>query len=468
MYKYCGPYWSDGKFQQSVRGKSKPENELDECCMYHDADYYDARMGQDTSLYEADGRFIECAMQQGVTGNLMAGAVAISRKLRGKPSSPADDYNMKKNLRTAKAVKATNQPKPKGTNIGAIQLSAPAAISSVFTSTPTKTRNIANGIVASGKEFIGQLEGNGVATFGLGKAAMISPAYFYGGVLGQLARSFSKYRFTKLIVHYIPKVSTSTGGQIVLCSQENITMPALRGETTSFLQRALVSGNGVMCPIWTPCKMKIQTDGKYRNIDAFTATDINENIFCDVQCYVQTSVSGSPGHLWLEYECELKENRLEPHSTILPVATGPGLRTTLQDKTASPTGSEPVVLSETTGLASDYANGTVFKAVFDIQGSTPATGTTTSNAWKVATKAVSASAGTITNSFTGDVIVGGMTVYLVVNGATDLYAYTSLEAAIAGSASGQMFYNQTGTSKASWLVDVAVVRFGNELLNNVQ
>lgn len=468
MYKYCGPYWSDGRIQQSVRGKQAPENELDECCMRHDAEYFDARMGQDIDLFEADGRFIECALQQGVTGNLMAGAVAISRKLRGQSSSPADDLTMKKNLRGANKMAKAAKPQQKSTSLGAIQLSAPAAISSVFTSTPTRTRNIPNGIVASGKEYLGAVEGNGVATFGLGKSVMISPAYFYGGVLGQLAKSFTKYRFTKLMVHYIPKVSTSTSGQIVLCSQENITMPALRGESTLFLQRALVSGNGVMCPVWTPCKMKIQTDNKYRNVDAFTAADINENIFCDVQCYSQVGVSGSTGHLWLEYECELKENRLEPHQNAVPVSTGPGARAVLSDKSASPTAGDPVVVTDNIGLATDWGNGSVLKAVIDIQGSTPATGTTTANAWKVATKAATTGAGVVTPVYTTDVVVGGMTVYLVVSGATDLYVYTSLEAAIAGSASGQMYYATTGTTKATWTADVAMVRLGNESINNVQ
>jgi len=433
--------------------------------MWHDAAYFDARTGKDVELHQADSEFIDCAWKHGLVGKLMAAAVGASRGLQMGLSSPADDSIMKKNLRVVKATRAAKTPQ-REQMVGAVQLSAPAAISTVFTSTPTRTKNTKNGISVVGKEYIGTVEGNGVNSFGIGKVALLSPAYFYGGVLGQLARSYTKYKFTKLVVHYIPKVATNLAGQVVLCSQENITMPALRPESATFLQRALVSGNGVMCPVWTPCKMNIKTDNRRRYIDAFTNSDINENIYCDVQCYTQVGVSGEVGNLWLEYECELTENRLEPHANTVPIQEGPGDRVVIQDSAAATTAGEPATFTDLSGLATGNSNGAVIRFVMDIQGSTAATGTTLSNAWKVATTARTTGGGNV-NSFTVDTIVGGMTIYFAVMGA-NLYAYVSLEAAIAGNGSGQIFYNTSGSTKATWVGDATLVRHGNEIMDNVQ
>lgn len=477
MFKYCGPYWSAGKIQKSVRSEVPPDNALDECCMFHDAGFADYSSGEVVDLNAVDTEFIRCASQQGLLGGMMAIAVAGSRALRIMSSSPADDFSM-----TKAKMKASGKPSLRGavkapkklqraesaTSIGALQLSAPAAISSVFTSTPTKTKNIKNGIAVAGKEFIGTVEGKGVSTFGLGKSALISPSYFYGGVLGQLARSFTRYRFTKLVVHYIPKVSTSSTGQVVLCSQENVTMPCLSGESSSFLQRALVSGNGVMCPVWSPCRMQIKTDGKYRFIDAFTNADINENIFCEVQCYSQIGVTAQVGYLWLEYECDLIENMLEPHASLMPVSTGPGSRASFADKSTTPTAGDPAVFNETSSLSlSSFANGTIFRFVVDLQATGFGAGQDASNAYKVSMKAVTAAAGTVGVGFTPNVLVGGTTWYLVVTG-SDFYVYTSLEAAIAGVGSGQLYYSTSATTKSTPTGDLTLVRYGAEPLDNVQ
>ncbi len=435
--------------------------------MLHDAMYYDYSTGEDVNLNNVDTEFEECARKQGLVGNIMASAVSVSRMVREWSSSPADDSNMKQTKTpTLRGSKPTSQKKAVKAKAIGMQLSAPAAISSVFTTTPTRTKNIKNGISASGKEFLGNVECLGVSTFGLGKSALINPSYFYGGVLGQLARSYSRYRFTKLLVHYIPKVPTSLAGQIVLCSQENVTMPALAGESTTFIQRALVSGDGVMAPVWTPCKMQVRTDNKYRTIDAFTNSDIDSNILCEVQCYTQAATSGQVGFLWVEYECELIDNRLEPHLTNIPVFTGPGFRVALQDTSATPTINTAVSLADTAGSLTTWPNGTIYRMVIDLQGFVPATGTTAANAWQVITRAFSAAA-SVNSAVSTNVIVGGMTIYLMVLG-SELYAYSSIEAAIAGSSAGQLQYKTTGSSKATVVGDVTVVRFGPAVLDDVQ
>ena len=59
---YCGPGWSDGKYQPSVRdGSSKPIDELDDACREHDSSY----ATPDSDLANADDRLASRAWHSG-------------------------------------------------------------------------------------------------------------------------------------------------------------------------------------------------------------------------------------------------------------------------------------------------------------------------------------------------------------------------------------------------------------------
>jgi len=372
------------------------------------------------------------------------------------------------NLRgAAKKVAKTKQVSTdKFVSYGTTQLSAPAAISSVLTSQPTRTKTTPRGIMVTGKEFVGSIEGQGVSTFGLGKSALISPAYFYGGILGNLARCYSKYVFRRIMIHYIPKVSTNLSGQVVICSSSNVTMPCLRPESTTFIQRALVSGNGVMGPIWAPLRMQIKTDSKPRYVNAFTNSDIDENVFCEVQVFTQVGTSQQAGFLWMEYECELIDNVLEPHSIELPIAQGPGSRVSLVANTSTPASGSPVALIDAAGTLSSAPIGTVYRFVLDLQGSVAPTGSTFANTWNITSmrqSSTTAAAGTSSP----DTLVGGMTVYVVSYNGT-LVVYTSLENAVTGVGSGQFLWGTSGTSTGAFVGDATLVRVSLATINDVQ
>lgn len=437
-------------------------DDFDFTCLQHDVALANAVTQQD--VLAADSQFYNENYKHGGLRQFSAIMVRninpiLSNKqprLRGS-ATPA-----KPNTRRMVPVATAAMPRPTEQTYGGTQLSAPSSISSVFTSTPTRTRSMRDGIVVSGKEFISTVEGNGTSTFGLGKSALLSPAYFYGGVLGQLARSYTKYKWTKLIIHYIPKVSTATIGQIVLCSNENITFPGPVPESAAFLSKALVSGNGVMAPLWAPCRMQIPADGKARYIDAFTNVDINENIAVELLVYTQISVAAQVGYLWLEYECELLHNMLEPHSTSLPVSLGTGTRATLTTTSSTPTAAGIAAFTDGSSIASALPAGSVFRFVVDLQGSTMPTGTTAAN-WLSINVLTSGSSTTVTNA-----LVGGSVYYLMLFSTTNLALYTSLEAAVAGTAQGQVVYRTTGSTSGVVLGDVTLVRLGVGILEDSQ
>lgn len=70
---YCGPYWSDGRFQPSVASGKAAVSELDRACQMHDRDYALARNQED--LVVADDKFYHRTKHLGIRGPLYGSLV---------------------------------------------------------------------------------------------------------------------------------------------------------------------------------------------------------------------------------------------------------------------------------------------------------------------------------------------------------------------------------------------------------
>lgn len=75
---YCGPGWSDGRFQPSVRGYSPAIDDFDQTCKEHDAVYSDPRADRK----EADYEFFRKNVGRGVKRTVAAIAVGAQGLLR--------------------------------------------------------------------------------------------------------------------------------------------------------------------------------------------------------------------------------------------------------------------------------------------------------------------------------------------------------------------------------------------------
>jgi len=332
----------------------------------------------------------------------------------------------------------------------------------------SKVQRNAESARLSGKDFIGSVEGNGVSTFGIGKSALLSPAYFSSTVLGNLARSFERYRWNRLRIHYVPKVATTATGQVIMCSSRSVSEPNLAGEAGNFLQRAMSQGNAAFSPLWTPSYIDIDCDSAWRLVDPTTTNDLDDNILEELQVYTQVSVSGQVGYLFAEYDIEFCEPIYQPHSTAIPLASGPGQRVTLVDFAAVNAVNDALVMnSPLNNFISVAVSGTIWRAVFDIAASSPPTGATFANGY-LSNVTYRTNTTTSTGVSTSQPLIGGTTLYLVKTGTNTVDAYTSLESAIVGNSSGQIFYNSATTAFGSYVYDVATVRIGVSSLPSVQ
>lgn len=480
---YCGPNWSNGRHQPSVVGNMPSTDEFDETCKLHDAQY-----ALNGDLADADFDFAWSNFGKGFLPTIAAMAVGaqgtiraidkyrpkfikekeeeMTSRLRGTPRKPNGVQNKNNKIQKNQKVGVSTGTPQLGLEVR--RTFAPTSIGSSLRAVPSRVTRSLDSARIVGRDFIGTVEGQGVSTFGLGKSALLSPAYFYSTQLGSLCRSFERYRWNRLRIHYVPKVATSAVGQIVLCSSRSVSEPCLKPEAGTFLPRAMSQGNAVFSALWTPAYIDIDTSPEFKLVDPTTTVDLDDTIHEELQVYTQISSAAQVGYLFAEYDCSFEEPIYTPHSNALPIYTGPGQRVVLTHAAAVNAPSAMVqFIDPTTTVFSGAVDGTVYRAVLDLQGSLVATGTTFANAWK-STRIVRATTTTFGTDDTNLPIVGGMTIYLAVNQGDGVTAYVSMEDAIAGSASGQIFIRTATTAVGAFAFDLAMVRIGEASLTTVQ
>lgn len=480
---YCGPNWSAGEYQQSVESDVGAIDQLDQLCKLHDAAYY-----RGTQLAHADYAFATGAFANFTPKSLLAGAlVGTQGTLRFLGVLAADSSqststelstitNMAKQSQSKKSLRGSMPPasalggksaRKAVSEPNLVMSRAPTAIGSTIRSSTPKIVRSTDSARVSGHDFLGTVEGNGLTTFGVGKVAALSPAYFPNSMIGSLASTFDQYKWNRLRIHYIPKVPTTLGGQVVLTSSSSVSEPTLQPESGTFLQRAMTQGNAVFSPLWMATFIDIPPSD-WKLLDPATTADPDDTIAEELQVFTQVSgVAQQVGYLWAEYDVSFKGATFSPHSTMFPIPTGPGVRCALTDSAAVNAVGNAVTWTEVSSLGTaTVGDGTIYKFVMDIQGSTPAAPTTFGNTWN-AMSAARSNATTLATTTKSIPIVGGMTLYIVAIG-TSVYPYLTLDAAINGVGSGALLYRTLTAAAGSYSGDAYLIKYAPILAVTVQ
>jgi len=203
-------------------------------------------------------------------------------------------------------------------------------------------------------------------------------------------------------------------------------------------------------------------------VDPTTTSDIDDCIHEELQVYTQVNTAQQVGYIFAEYDVSFKEPIYQPHATTIPISTGPGVRVALTDNAAVNAVSDDWQLSDVAGTLSlsATANGTIYRGVFDLQGSTSAVGANFSTLLTTQVMYHSTTTAFSLNS-SNFVLNGGDTLYFVVAGST-LEVYTNLDSAIKGNGSGQLFYRNITSVVGTYLFDIAVVRQGVAEIASIQ
>ncbi len=510
---YCGPGWSAGAFQQSVKSSVKAIDPFDTSCQKHDAAYATAGEDLATADLQFAGENIGLNPKRLVAG-LAVGMQGLARKagflgrdnhyqdysafrvenpiILGGPETTKDKENMAKKRNIDKAIKraallySLQHPSPREDQreraildremavrtkrvkskaksalsalrrgFGKVAVSAaPVSIGTTVTASKPVTKAVAGGVIVTGREFFGSVDQSTDPNWQLASMNPVHPAFYPASVLGNTARMYQYYRFRRLVIHYVTKEPTSNGAEIVLVYCPNILEPAEDGSNAQFLPRVMTRGHAVMGPLWQNHSMEVPVDGIFRKVDAFNAgVNFNDNVNGEVQTYVLGTANRVAGYLLVDYDIEFKETMITPHTSQIPIPSGSGSE--LELVVPASTANFAVLANTNTILGTNL--GQVFRFVVSIDQSTFGAGTTASNAWSTRTFYHSDS----TTFGAGNQVlnlVDGMQFFLVTLSGGVL-VYLSLEGAIAGNASQQVFVNTTSTTATTIVGRAYKIRF---------
>lgn len=478
--QYCGPGWSGGKYQSSVDSSVPADDPFDQTCKEHDAAYANG-LNNYTSDFKFAVQNLGFDLKRSVAGGLV-GIQGVARyvgilengsgrdKLELQTPKPTQLSNtnyiseMAKN-KSRRGNKILEGIKQRGSALHAAPMKespiavanrqrsrlarafpdvrvspAPVSIGNTITASTPVMRMTGDGLVVAGREFMTSVSCYNSSNFQVGALAPLHPMYYPGSVMSSTARAWSQYRFNRVAIHYVTRQSTAQAGEVVLAYSENLLEPAEQGNANSFLPRVMTRGQAIIGPVWQNHTMLVNTDNKFRKVDAFNSATFNDNVTGEIQAYTQSLVTDTLGFLLIDYELEFKTPMFTPHSSALPWADGPGSLASASGTLATTSGGG--VILPPFGV-NPITNGTIFRCIIDADRSvvTPynlntvfSTGLEYPNA-----------AGVETTVLTVCPVKDGSVLFAVVVN-SQLVFYTSVEAAIGGSGSGCLLWSATNVS----------------------
>lgn len=462
---YCGSNWSDGITQQSVVGTTMPIDDFDNTCMLHDATY--ATQG---NLKQADYQF--AAANLGFNSKRTAAGLLVGLQglLRTPDKSITNNNNFStsltspmmkkqsKNLRGSATRPNININKKKITTLSTV----PAAYGfSLKMGAPNVTRN-GNTAVITGSDFAGSVYATNTALYEPACSVLLNPIYFNNSMLGNLSRTYEKFRFKRATIQYVPSVPTSTQGQIIMTSTSTVKEPFIAANSSTFLSRALSQGNAVACPVWKEETIDLPGSSEWFVVDALIDGDLDDCIQEEVQVYATCESTLTVGILIMHYEIEFKDPLFTYHPTVIPSPVANGTIITLQDDSAINAITDVAILTSPSVTLTGLGQGGIFRLVFQQGRSTLPGGVTWANIFRVGTASANSNTNT-TLAYTNLSMTSGMVFYAVLNN-NFVFLYTSYEGASAGFQNDAVFY-QTATSASvgTYSFLISAVKLGPSL-----
>jgi hypothetical protein len=246
MYgNYCGPYWSDGRVQQSQQSPGRePVDDLDSCCFDHDLSYSQSNYRY-IDLNRADQNLINCVRKISADYNQPYKALykyAIEklmpyqqryrrgyRRFQGyrrfrnaRPRNPRRQQGQAQNalrnevrrLERVSRVDAPVSQAVRGARTGVLRASNPK---------PKKTGSKGSGTNLSssnlrlkGTDFLATIATDASPTIGeILYQFALTPVSFQNSRVAFFSQMYDQYRLHSMTVEFTTQVSTTTNGQII-------------------------------------------------------------------------------------------------------------------------------------------------------------------------------------------------------------------------------------------------------------
>lgn len=366
--KYCGPGWSENKYQDSVCGSEQAIDQLDELCKEHDCDYNKAQ-GEDFLQQEADRKFVERVQQLGgIKAYLTKLAILSQMVLRGKPKQKA---KAKKEIKVVeKRVNRVRKILKRGAKAGARNTRGrgeiPAAHRQKRANNEFRIKKFdSNSVVLEGKEFYSNVTTGGSAPVQgtLLYSNSIAPQALNTTRMKQFSALFDRYEFLNFQMHYTPSVGTATTGSLVHYFDPDPT-DIIGPPTVDLIRDALSTKGAAVFPVYQESRTTLVNKSRP---ELFTSSGVEARLVYQGTYFMLAdgalATNTTYGVLYFTYKVRF----WSPHTQIQEVNTNSceiiGSPATA-DSTA-PYGTDPVqlgdfsvVLDETTGRIQLPSTGT--------------------------------------------------------------------------------------------------------------
>lgn len=311
MYKYCGPYWSAGKWQPSVESDVVPDNDLDAVCQKHDVAY-----ARGADLLTADVDFTVNAAKHGPIGVGMAALVGAQASVRAVDKYIIQSFTTKpatamtktktQRLRSAassqqkKNARSQGGPMAKDDSVRA----APVAFATKRTGSKPKMSTKGDGtIVVSHRSFLSPITNN--LAYTTNQVACNPGLVGSFPWLAGLASRYEMYRFTKLRYEFRSVVASSTSGVIMMsfdydASDEAPASKSVQAQTVPNSETNVWMNNDLVVPV----------DGVWRYVrQSALGSNLDIKTYDFGNMWLSSAYGDNTvgGELYVEFTVELKK-----------------------------------------------------------------------------------------------------------------------------------------------------------------
>jgi hypothetical protein len=294
--------------------------------------------------------------------------------------------NNKKNAmpKKKKSLKVVmkQKPKKKSINFGPLTTvnTAPVAIGNSVRGSKSNVLQTGGGVTVSGRDFMFPATGTGtITTWTLCGGTPLVPAAFSDSTVRQYMQMYQKFRWLKIMVHYITSSPTSANGDVLFYHQKNRSSVFLNQTSSQLLPFVMSDEDTVIGPQWTNHSVDLHIKGTWKSTDYGMSSVVDD--FADGEIFLlsKTSTTDSPGYVIFDYVLQFAELQISPRLLALPLpriqwtqlnigqtTTSVGTSTTIQP---SVTGNN--LSGGTSALPAGAANGDIYKVILDYTNSAP-------------------------------------------------------------------------------------------------
>lgn len=201
---------------------------------------------------------------------------------------------------------------------------APVAIGNSLQGSKPAVIQSPDGVRVVGRDFAFAAAGTSasITNWEISGGMPITPAVLCSSVLRNFAQIYNKFKFSKLVVHFITSSPTSQPGDIMIYYEKNRNDPMVDYSNNNFMNFVMSDARTVLGPQWTNHSANIHPVGGWKTTSFAITHDMTDDTQGSIYLMSKTASSNAPGYILIDYDITFKELSLNPRAGLFPVVRG--------------------------------------------------------------------------------------------------------------------------------------------------